>query len=513
MPLIKTEAQLRTFLDDLEAQRFLLTTGLGIESYHQWLGNSPHLVSQFTRLNNQLLGRKDYAAVIERWLGKVKDSQLARRLDVQRTDFLISRANPQDILTLGESQVKLQDAVLAFRYSFGGKRVTMTELGETLRLQPDRTQRREAFLANAQAAKANKGRILACMRLNDRIGRSQGFLNGADANLQIQGLNRRQALKDLEDFERSTRPMMQELLAQVRRDLKLDTAQAWDIDYWLHQQEIKGGIDPWSREAGVPRLKELMTALGFEPEKRMIGLDVRDVPVGGIAFPTRPAFESRLLTNPFSGSEFYITLFHEYGHALHGVLINPKLPPGLLNVDPAPLSEGVAECLGHFAYDHNWLARAAGVSTERAAQLERIGKLQLLLWLRRTICLNSWVEIRAYDNLNADLDALYAEGFRKFMLCELPKGHFFGMIEVYGTSPLYLTSYLYGNMVATQLRAAMKSEFGVEDLSSESRVGPWISKHIFFPGLSIPWSKKILLSTGKPLGVDALSKYLDAAPR
>lgn len=508
VPTIKTESQLRRFLDDLESQRFLLTIGLGIEGFHQWVGSGPHLVTQFTRFNNQLLARKDYAAVIDRWRGKVKDPLLARRLEVQHADFLISRADPAVVQSLGDAQVRLQDALLAFRCDMGGTRVTPTQLAEVARLEGDRGKRRQAFLAFQQGAKAHRDQITRCMKLNDRVSRSQGFSHGSDASLNLQGLSRKRVLADIEQFEQLTRPMMLELLATVKRDLQLSRAETWDIDYWLHTQETADRIDPWSRTDAVPRLNSLMKAIGFEPEKRMINMTIRDVPVGGIAFPIRPPYESRFLTNPFSGSEFYITLFHEYAHALNSVLIDRNLPAGLLNLDAPPLSEGVAECLGHFAYDRNWLGRTTGLALEKAARLERIGKLQLLLWLRRTVCLNSWVELHAYDNLDADLDALFAKGFQKFMCCELPNGRFFGMTETYGTSPLSIASYLYANMIATQLREAMRKKLSSDDLSADPRVGPWLTKHIFLPGLTVAWDKKIFAATGKALGTEALARFL-----
>ena len=514
-PQVRTEDELRMFLDDLEAQEMLLSIGLGIEEYHQWRGNSPHFVAEFSRLSNDLHGRRDYADVVDRWRGKVRDAQLARRLELHHRDFLQSRADPALVHELSEAQVSLQDKVDAFRFDVAGKPLTLTGVTETLRLEADRARRREAFLSHRQAAAAHGTDILACMKLNDAIGRQEGFANGADAGLVAQGLSRAQALHDLEAFEASTRPILDAMLAQAKADLKVETVEPWDLDYWLHLQETAGGTDAWPREPGVQRMTDLMSAIGFEPAKMPIDVGVRDVPVGGIAFPVRPPFEARLLTNPFSGSDFYETLFHEYGHTLHGVLIDPKLPPALLTLDDGPMSEGIAETLGHFAYDANWLARAAGVQPADAARLERVGKLQLLLWLRRSICLNAYFEILAYDDLDGDLDALYTAAYRRFTGTALPPelrgARLYASRDMLATSPLYLDAYLYANMIATQLREAMRAQFGVADLTQEKRVGPWMTAHLFAPGCSVPWPEKIRGATGKPLDTEALARYLGGA--
>ena len=322
-------------------------------------------------------------------------------------------------------------------------------------------------------------------------------------------LKRDQVLADLDAFERSTRPAYLAMLAQAKTDLKVDTLQPWDIDYWLHTQEIAGGTDAWPRGPGLERMKGLMHAIGFEPDSLPIDARVWDVPTGGITFSIRPPFESRLLTNPFTGSDFYETLFHEYGHCLNAVLEDKNMPPSFLLGDETPMSEGLAETIGHFAYDRHWVARTAGVAPEQAARLERVGKMQLLLWLRRSICLNAFFELTAYGDLHVDLDALYATTYRRFAGTELPPGHLFALRDEFATGPMYLQSYLYANMIATQLRDAMRAQFGVADLTQEPRVAKWMTAYLYAPGGAVAWPEKVRRATGKPLGTESLARYLD----
>lgn len=510
-PQVTTEAQLRDFLDELEAQEFLVYEGVNLEGYYQWRGVEPHLVTPFSRFAADLRSRRDYAAVIEQWRGKVADPLLARRLDLHHRDFLQSRADPAQVIALADAQTAVQDSANNFRFTVGDSLVTLTGLGETMQLSGDRATRRAAFLALQQSANAHTAAIVHAMELNDAIGKQEGFANGAEAGLAAASLTRAQVLRDLDAFELGTRPIMQAMLAQAKRDLKLDKVQPWDIDYWLHLQETAGGDDAWPREPGLQRMNALMTHLGFQPDSLPIDARVWDVPTGGITFPIRPPYESRLLTNPFTGSNFYETLFHEYGHCLNAVLTDKTLPPSCLVGDETPMSEGVAECLGHFAYDAHWLQSAAGVSPERAAQLERVGKMQLLLWLRRSICLNAYFEVTAYGNLRMNLDSLYAASYKRFVGAELPAGHFFAYRDIFATGPLYFQSYLYANMIATQFREAMRAQFGVEVLMKEPRVAGWLTQYAFGPGGSIPWPEKVVRATGKPLGTEALARYLAGA--
>ena len=285
--------------------------------------------------------------------------------------------------------------------------------------------------------------MVKAMGLYDRIGRSEGFANGAAAGLVNSSLESGQVLRDLDAFEQSTRASYLALLDRARRDLGVERLEPWDIDYWLHRQEEAAGTDAWPKAEGLARLRDLMRGIGYAYDSLPIDVKVWDVPTGGVTFPVRPAFEARLLTNPFNGSHFYATLFHEYGHAANAVLMRPDLPAAFLRGDETPLSEGLAETLGHLAYDRHWLERAAHQPADRAAALERVGKMQLLLWLRRTIALNAYFEVTHYQRPGADLDSLYAATYRRFVGVDLPPGDFVGTRDMLATTPLYFQSYLY----------------------------------------------------------------------
>src|SRR5262245_7337622 len=508
-PPVKTEKDLRAFLDELEAQQFMIYEALSLEQYYQWRGYEPHFVTPLTRFANDIPNRKDYAAVIEKWHGHVRDTTLARRLDLHHRNFLQSRADPALVIALSTAQSAIQATVTAFRFRVGSEPKTLTGVSEILTTEKDRDKRHEAFLAFRQLADKNATAIPAARRQYDRVGRMMGFANGAEAGLFSTSLKRADVLRDIDAFELATRPIMQSIVELAKADLKVDRVEPWDIDYWLHLQESAGGDDAWPREPGLERMKALMKSIGFEPDSLPIDARVWDVPTGGITFPVRPPYEARLLSNPFTGSDFYSTLFHEYGHCLNAVLTDKNLPAIFLFGDETPMSEGLAECMGFFAFDHHWLEWAARVPPSRAAALEHAGKMTQFVWLRRSICLNAYFEITSYGNLNGNLDSLYAATYKRFVGVELPPGRFYTYRDMYATGPLYYQSYLYADMIAAQLQEAMRAQFGVEDLTREKRVGPWLTRYFFAPGGSVPWPEKVRRATGKPLGTEALARVFE----
>ena len=507
-PAIRTEADLTRFLDDLEAQQWALDRAANLEVYAQWKGLPYHRAEAMNRLNNELSTRRDYAKVIDQWKGRVQDPTLARRLQVEANYFLAAKADPALAVRLGEIQTAIQDTFRQYRYQLDGKELTQTQLGIVIDTTADRAARRRAYEAIPGLSVRTAPLIRQAMAMTDRMGRQEGFPSGAASQLSLSGLTPTQVLRDLTSFEQATRPTYEALLARIARDLKIDKVEAWDLDYWFHLQEQQVSADAYPTDQAMQRIRALATGMGFNVDSLPITVTIYDVPTGGVAFPIRPAYEARLLSNPFPGGRFYSTLFHEYGHTLHAVLIRPDLPLSLLSADPQPATEGLGETLGHFAFDRRFLARVGGVNPEQAAALERLGKLEQLLWLRRTIGANAYAEVQAYLDLTANFDSIFTDSYRRFVGVDLPPGDYASTRDLFGTVPLYYPAYLYANMFAAQLREAMRKEFGTDDLSREPRVAGWLTRNFYGPGQSIPWMDKVRRATGRPLDSRALVQFL-----
>jgi hypothetical protein len=507
-PAIRTEAELTRFLDDLEAQQWALDRAASLETYAQWKGLPYHRAEAMNRLNNELSTRRDYAKVIDQWKGRVQDSTLARRLQVEANYFLAAKADPALAVRLGEVQTAIQDTFRQYRYQLDGKELTQTQLGIVIDTSADRAARRRAYEAIPGLSARTAPLIRQAMAMTDRMGRQEGFPSGAASQLSLSGLTPTQVLRDLTSFEQATRPTYEALLARIARDLKIDKVEAWDLDYWFHLQEQQVSANAYPTDQAMQRIRALATGMGFNVDSLPITVTIYDVPTGGVAFPIRPAYEARLLSNPFPGGRFYSTLFHEYGHTLHAVLIRPDLPLSLLSADPQPATEGLGETLGHFAFDRRFLARVGGVNPEQAAALERLGKLEQLLWLRRSIGANAYAEAQAYLDLTANFDSIFTDSYRRFVGVDLPPGDYASTRDLFGTVPLYYPAYLYANMFAAQLREAMRKEFGTDDLSREPRVAGWLTRNFYGPGQSIPWMDKVRRATGRPLDSRALVQFL-----
>ena len=174
-PTVRTEADLKAFLDDLESQEFAINTALGIETYYQWRGETSHRAAATNALSNDLLNRRDYAAIVNAWQGKVADSTLARRVALHARAFLQAKANPRLVLALSDLQSAIQDSIEKFRYTFGGQHYTSTALGQIVDTSGDRELRRGAYVAMTQRTPVIGPSVLRAMALNDSIRPAGGF--------------------------------------------------------------------------------------------------------------------------------------------------------------------------------------------------------------------------------------------------------------------------------------------------------------------------------------------------
>ena len=137
-PKVTNQQELERFLDDLEAQKFLLSIGVTIEYYHQTLGREPHLLSEFTRLSNDLYSRKDYADVIEQWRGKVRDSLIEKRLEIHHKDCLLSRAGKDLLVEFGNAQIEYKEKKERYTYKIHDQEVTTLDMFKILKYDADR---------------------------------------------------------------------------------------------------------------------------------------------------------------------------------------------------------------------------------------------------------------------------------------------------------------------------------------------------------------------------------------
>jgi len=105
-----------------------------------------------------------------------------------------------------------------------------------------------------------------------------------------------------------------------------------------------------------------------------------------------------------------------------------------------------------------------------------------------------------YADPEADLDARWWELVERYQLVRKPVGRtspdWAAKIHI-ACAPVYYHTYLYGQMVASQLSATLERECG--GLVDRPDAGNLLAERVFAPGLSVRWDRLIEQATGEPL--------------
>jgi len=105
-----------------------------------------------------------------------------------------------------------------------------------------------------------------------------------------------------------------------------------------------------------------------------------------------------------------------------------------------------------------------------------------------------------YADPEADLSTLWWELVSRYQLVTPPpersEPDWAAKIHV-ACAPVYYHTYLYGNLVASQLRATLERDAG--GLVGRPEAGRLLTEQLFGPGESVRWDALLARATGEPL--------------
>jgi peptidyl-dipeptidase A len=221
----------------------------------------------------------------------------------------------------------------------------------------------------------------------------------------------------------------------------------------------------------------------------------------------------RVLANVAPDRYWADTMLHELGHGVFDLGIDRGLP-WLLRGCHLTITEGIAILMGRLAQDAGWLRDVAGVGADEAAQLDsRLGAAraaEVLVFTRWVLVMTNF-EKAFYADPEADLSTIWWELVSRYqLLTPPPRRHepdWAAKIHV-ACAPVYYHTYLYGNLVASQLRATLEREAG--GLVGRREAGRLLAEQVFRPGESVRWDRLLARATGEPLTATHLARDIAA---
>ncbi len=442
------------------------------------------------------------------FLREIKGARFDDPVLARRRQFFLQEA--EEALIIGDKKLaKLVEEMErdegAIRYRVGEKRLTRAQLNRLLAHEPDRELRRKAWMAQEQITALTGKRVRRAMKMRKSLARRHTGREFQDFMLERKQTDRRRVLDWFEQIRRETESEYQELQARMRRELKVEKLEPWDLDYYFSTLTGEWEEKLLKPEEGWSTVKKVAAALGLDLERPGLDVVIADITFGGATYPIYYGKEARIVMNKYTGVRFADTLLHESGHGLHFTMMSE--PSFLLRANYAePYGEGLADVMSLLLYREQFATGHFGLSAEQFRALRERRRLRALVSLRETIA-DSLFGFAAYEKPDQALPPLYNRIYSQWLGVDMHGASTWAFDPFYSSGPFYLQSYVLSEMVATQVHHALEQRFG-ETWGPEA--GAYLRDNFYTRGGRVPLDDIMRDGTGEPLTAKYLIEALKA---
>ena len=389
----------------------------------------------------------------------------------------------------------------ATRYNVGDRQLTRAELTDLLAHNPDRKLREQAWRSTSQIATANSERIQTAIKLRNQLARKYSSELFSTFMLRRKGMEVQTLFEWFEDIREETEPEYQHLLDRMRRELGIAKIEPWDLEFYFSHFTNELESQKFSTEDGWTKVKELTAGLGYNLDP--VEMHVADLSFGGAAYPVLYGKDVRILANRYSGTYFYDRLLHATGHALHYQMMAE--PSFLLRNNYAePIDEGVAQVIALMLYRPEVNTKLFALTLEQANIVGETYRLKTLFTVRNTIA-DSLSEFEAYADPDQDPSVLYNRIHAEYLGVDMHNTAVWAFNPMYGSDPIYLQSFVVGEMVAHQIQHKTDQVFGK---NWDKRAGEYLKTSFYSHGAAQSMDSLMRSGTGEPLTPSYLIQFL-----
>jgi peptidyl-dipeptidase A len=453
------------------------------------------------------------------------DGSLTRRQLEVLSDRSLPHQVPSDLRAQTvELEAQVDGTFNAFRGEIDGVPVDDNTISKVLRTSDDSGERQAAWEASKQVGAEVAERVTELARLRNRAARQLGARDHFALSLSTGELDEQRLFETLDEVDRVTAAPFAAWKAGVDEALgrrfgcAADDLRPWHYDDPFFQEPPAAGavsLDPWLAPADL----EALTARTYGG----LGLDVRDVLERSDLLPrpgkSQHAFcidvdregDVRVLSNNTPSEYWTGTMLHEFGHALYDSNVDRDLPWMLRSMHPLT-TEGVAMLFGRLVRDIDWLRSVAGVPESELGELGprlAVARRASLLTFARWVLVMTHFERGLYADPDADHTDRWWELVGRFQLIVRPEGRnapdWAAKLHL-ALAPVYYQNYLYGELVASQLQATLRTRAG--GIVDRPEAGAQLVEEFFAPGLSVRWDTLVERATGEPLTARHLAAEL-----
>lgn len=495
MQNISSETELLSYLDQLEAELESLGNQISSMSFQKFVDKQPNpAMAELEKRRAEIMLDQSLADLINSWVGRVRDSLLATRLEAWSSNLLAAQVTARDeIMQLTRI---IGDKIIAHRYEVNGERYDLGTIRGMVRSNPDRSVRKAAWLSYAELSKELESDMLQLFKLRNAAAREAGFANYVDMSLHLNGMETAEVEAILRELTAATEETYQSLLQSGARRLGIDSIEPWDIQFILEQSgEVPNQHFP--KSGLLPALESWSQAMEIDLQQLGISHHWIDIPYNGLTMGLGRK-DIRILGNPTDGYAYYKTAFHELGHALHSAL--KDVDSMILRRESGIFTEGLAEVFGYISHHPAWMRQMGLSDAEIAkAQAGSLGPWFFYLRQRTAFCL---FEYETYKHPDQDLDQLFGRIDASIQGGREDSTPRWAANAWYVNYPVYWQNYVLADVMSSQVHAHLERDYG--SLYQSKAAYDYVIGHYIAPGALVPWMEKIETATGARLNAQAL---------
>jgi peptidyl-dipeptidase A len=455
------------------------------------------------------------------------DPVVRRQLDLLRNMMLPHQVSDE----LRQATVELESSVeVTFSRHRGvvhGVEVADTEIKRILRHSDDGEERRKAWEAAKTVGAAVSDDVRKLARLRNEAARALGYRDWFAFSLATDELDEGRLLATLAEADRATAEPFARwksaLDAKLARRFGCAVAalRPWHYaDPFFQEVPPDGSLDLDPLFAGqdvVTLARKTFEGAGLEVAAILDRSDLFSRPgkcQHAFCIDMDRRGDVRVLANLVETQDSADTMLHELGHGVYDLGFGAGLP-WLLRDTHLVATEASALLFGALTGSSEWLERVLGVeaseSAELAAKLGAARAAELLVFTRWVLVMNAF-ERALYADPEGDLDSTWWELVARHQLVTPPEGRhapdWAAKIHI-AVSPVYYHTYLYGAIVALQLKDTLDGAAG--GIVGRPEAGAFLAQRLFAPGQSVRWDHLVEQASGAPLSVDPLAREVAAA--
>jgi peptidyl-dipeptidase A len=443
--------------------------------------------------------------------GDVADPLLARQLVLLNHYYTANQLPEETIQDLSFREAELESIFYNFRAHWGGQTLSNNELRELLERETDSAKRRGIWEAAKQIGQHVRPKLLELVRRRNEAARSLGFANFYSMELALQEIDEEELFELLDDFRYRSDSAFRDLRERMdagfagRFGLPVEELRPWHWDDFFSQEAPGSAVldlDPLF--AGIDQ--ESFVRAYFDRLRLPVDEILRNSDLYEREGKDQNAFcididregDVRVLANLRPDERWMRILLHELGHAVYDRYI-PRTVPFLLRTPAHTMStEAIAMFFGRLTRDPEWLRAHVAKDLETAAEAvvneqQRLSMLVAARWILVMV----YFERKMYrDPDRPDLNRCWWDLVERFQLIRRPDDRdepdWATKIHL-SLSAVYYHNYLLGELMASQITAAMRNE------ATPTELGEWLRERIFDRGATLHWNELLREATGEPL--------------